>query len=399
MAGRQVLSQLGRNDIVLSGQPDVTFFLEQYRSHAPFAKRVIDVSFNNQPQFGSDTTVDMPLDGDIITAMYARFNIPYPAGVSFYGSVGPLMIERVELYFKNQLIERLWGEFIVLANECEVSSGQQPGLNNLYGSPADYVNQAVVFAAGTQYTVPLRFRALRKGLPVVEGLQVRVVLSPVTKFALGINSLAVDFHLLAEYVFLGDSEREWMRRQGPRLYLSENVERARFMAPAGTSNIRCVTDFLHPVKELFFTIQNQGTPGFDYNLYSSNISGLSNVNQLSSMAMTFNDALRLDPAIGTFLYLGSAQFLENHTRIPTMPFYMYSFSLDPEADVPSGSVNFGRIKHQYFDFYLNPVPVPVNRIISVWARYYQFLEVDTARGYIRVLFDNISETGSSAILP
>jgi hypothetical protein len=396
MAGRQVLAQLGRNDLVLSGQPDITFFLEQYKARGPFATRVIDVQFNNQPQYGSDTTVDLPMNGDLITALYARFNLAADPNLAFYGSAGPLMIERVELFFNNQLIERLWGEFIVLANECEVSSGQQPSLNNLYGRPAVYPS-TITYTASTRYTVPLRFKTLQKGLPVIAGLQVRVILAPVSKFASGRVSLPVDFHLLAEYAFLGDAEREWMAKQGRRIHLCENVERARFSVPAGVSNIRCVTDFLHPVKELFFTVQNTGTVGFDYNLYSSNVSGLSNLNQLNSMAMTFNDSLRLDPAVATSLYLGSAQFLEHHTRIPSMPFYMYSFSLDPEGDVPSGAVNFGRIKHQYFDFYLAPVPVPTTRTITVWARYYQFLEVEVGRG-MKVLFDNISETGSSAIL-
>jgi hypothetical protein len=110
-------------------------------------------------------------------------------------------------------------------------------------------------------------------------------------------------------------------------------------------------------------------------------------------------ALRLDPAVATSLYLGTAQFLEYHTRVPTLPFYMYSFSLDPEGEIPTGAVNFGRLKHQYFDFYLVPVPVPVDRVVTIWARYYQFLEVVLARGTIRVLFDNMGETGSSAILP
>lgn len=396
MAGRQVLAQLGRNDMVLSGQPDITFFLEQYKARGPFATRVIDIQFNNPPQYGTDTTVEVPMNGDLITAMYARFDIMVPPTLSVYGTAGPLMIERVELYFKNQLIERLWGEFIVLTNECEVSSGQQPGLNNLYGLPAVYPG-STTFYPDSRYTVPLRFKTLQKGLPVIEGLQVRVVLNPVNKFSTGVTNLPVVFHLFGEYAFLGDAERAAIAGRGKQVYLCENVERARFLAPAGTSNIRCVTDFLHPVKELFFTVQNSNALGFDYNLYSSNVSGLSNLNQLSSLAMTFNDSLRLDPAVATALYLGSAQFLEHHTRIPSMPFYTYSFSLDPEGDVPSGAVNFGRIKHQYFDFYLNPAPVPTSRVITVWARYYQFLEVDGTKS-MRVLFDNISETGSSAIL-
>ena len=60
--------------------------------------------------------------------------------------------------------------------------------------------------------------------------------------------------------------------------------------------------------------------------------------------------------------------------------------------------NFGRIKNQYFDLYLNTGAQKVSRIITIWARYYQFLEVDGFKS-MRVLFDNLSDTGVSAILP
>lgn len=390
MAGRQVLAQLGRNDLVLSSQPEITFFLEQYKSQGPFATRVIDVAFQNAPQFGTDSTVVLPVNGDLVTAMYARFNLPQLVGVAFFGRPGLLMIERVELYSGSQLIERIWGEFIVLANECEVPSGQQPGLNNLYGGPAS--GGLTTITPLTTYTVPLRFKALRHGLPVTPDLQVRIILNPVTKFSAENVSIPLDFKLFVEYVFLGDAERDWISRQGKRLYLCESLERARFLASAGTSNIRCVTDFLHPIKELFFTVQNSDAIGFDYTLDNST------THQLRSLGMTFNDATRLEPEIGTTLYLGSAQFMEYHTRVPTIPFYMYSFSLDPEGDAPSGAVNFGRIKNQYFDLYLNASTRNVSRIITIWARYYQFIEVDGFKS-MRVLFDNTSDTGTSAILP
>ena len=389
MAGRQVLAQLGRNDIVLSSQPDITFFLEQYKSQGPFATRVIDVAFQNAPQYGTDSTVTLPQNGDLVTAMYARFNLPQLVGVAFFGRPGPLMIERAELYTGTQLIERIWGEFIVLANECEVSSGQQTGLTNLYGPPA---TGGATVAPATTYTVPLRFKTIRKGLPVTPDLQIRLVLNPVAKFSAENVNITLDFHLFVEYAFLGDAERDWITQRGKRLYLCENLERARFLAPTGTSNIRCVTEFLHPVKELFFTVQNSDAQGFDYTLDSSN------VHQLNSLGITFNDATRLDTTIGTTLYLGTAQFMEYHTRVPTVPFYMYSFSLDPEGDAPSGAVNFGRIKNQYFDLYLNTGARSISRVITIWARYYQFLEVDGFKS-MRVLFDNLSDTGVSAILP
>jgi len=115
--------------------------------------------------------------------------------------------------------------------------------------------------------------------------------------------------------------------------------------------------------------------------------------------MYFNESQRLDPVIGTYLFLGTAQFIENHTRVPSRPFYMYSFSLDPESPRPSGAVNFGRLKHQYFDLFLapqNPL-IAQNRVISIWARYYQFLEI-TGFKTARVLFDNMDETGQSSFI-
>jgi hypothetical protein len=312
------------------------------------------------------------------------------------------MIERVELYIGNQLIERLWGEFMTLVNEVEVPHGQQVGLTNLIGGNAiGAVNTPL-----SRYVVPLRFKALEHGLPVVPGMQFRIVLNNFSDFCSNPTlTFPMTFNLLAEYVFLGENERAFIQKRGPTVYLAENVQRGRYLVPAGTSNVRCMTNFLHPVKELFFTVQNQNATGFDYWLDSSNIAGpsysnnFSNINQLNSMAIYFNEAQRLDPIIGTNLLLGAAQFIENHTRVPTRPFYMYSFSLDPESTRPSGAVNFGRLKHQYFDFYLarqNPA-LAQNRIVTIWARYYQFLEVDGFKT-MRVLFDNMDETGQSSFI-
>ena len=402
MAGRQVLAQLGKADIILSGQPDITLFLEQYKPQGLFATRVVNVQFEREPTYGTDTFVTLPMNGDLVTAMYARFDVSAPPGTAFYDSAGALMIERAELYIGNQLIERLWGEFITLVNEVEVPQGQQPGLTNLIGGTAPGATNAPL----SRYVVPLRFKALERGLPVVPGMQVRIILNNFSKFCANqAITFPMTFNLLAEYVFLGESERAYIQKRGPTVYLAENVQRARYLVPAGTSNVRCMTNFLHPVKELFVTIQNQNATGFDYWLDSSNIAGpsysanFSNTNQLNSMAIYFNEAQRLDPLIGTNLLLGTAQFIENHTRVPARPFYMYSFSLDPESSRPSGAVNFGRLKHQYFDLFLAPhnPALAQNRIVTIWARYYQFLEVDGFKT-MRVLFDNMDETGQSSFI-
>jgi hypothetical protein len=108
------------------------------------------------------------------------------------------------------------------------------------------------------------------------------------------------------------------------------------------------------------------------------------------MGMYFEGVQRVNPLWATSTYLGTTQFLDYHTRVPKKPFYMYSFSMDPENIKPTGSVNMGRIKNQYFDFFL--VPSPRERILTIWARHYTFLQVDGFKTLVN-LFDNTGDDG------
>ena len=55
MAGRASLSFLGQEDISLSGDPQVTYFIEKYQGQTPFAYRVDKVIFDEAGVvFGSE---------------------------------------------------------------------------------------------------------------------------------------------------------------------------------------------------------------------------------------------------------------------------------------------------------------------------------------------------------
>jgi len=409
MAGRQVLAQLGQADIILSGEPEITFFKEKYAAQGPYASRIIDITFENTPEYGTDVRTVLPLDGDLMTAMFARFDLPPNLGTDFLPQAGLLMINFVELYSGTQLLERLWGEYLSILNGCQVPTSQQSGLTAITGQNVP----GAVYIPAARYTVPLPFTCLANGLPVAKDLSIRVVLNSSAVFTSPsiVSTLGMQFHLLTEYVVLSEKERAWIQKRGPTVYLCESVQRAEYTVAQTTSNVRCVTNFLHPVKELFFTVKNQvSAVGYDYWYDYSNSSAVAtntnftaafaNVNQLNSMAMYFNEALRIDPTWGTYLYLGTAQFMDYHTRVPIRPFYMYSFSLDPEGPRPAGSVNFGRLKNQYFDFFLKPLPSwnLQPRTLTIWARHYTFLEVN---GFETVtnLFDNSGDDGYLLNLP
>ena len=263
MAGRQVLAQLGQADIILSGEPEITFFKEKYAAQGPYASRIIDITFENIPEYGTDVRTVLPLDGDLMTAMFARFDLPPNLSTDFLPQAGLLMINFVELYSGTQLLERLWGEYLSILNGCQVPTSQQSGLTAITGQNVP----GAVYIPAARYTVPLPFTCLSSGLPVAKDLSIRVVLNSSAVFTSPsiVSTLGMQFHLLTEYVVLSEKERAWIQKRGPTVYLCESVQRAEYTVAQTTSNVRCVTNFLHPVKELFFTVKNQvSAVGYDY---------------------------------------------------------------------------------------------------------------------------------------
>jgi hypothetical protein len=362
MAGRASLSFLGQEDISLSGEPQVTYFIEKYRGHTPFASRADQVIFDEAGvSFGTENHRILPRSGDLITEMLLYVAPVFPPGVQVLDSVGTLMFQYVELYIGTQLIERLYGEYIEMMYDLSIPKGKQTALAFLNGKTLQTLN-----APQLAYTIPLPFSVLKKGLFMGdEPVTFRIIWNPSTLFTSPSTLITAPFkaQLNIEYTYLGEPEREYIKNH--RLQLFEQVQLNQFFALQGSGLVQCNLDFYNPVKELFFVVQQDSALGYDY----TNGSG-SDI--LGALELDFNTTSRIEPKVGTPPFLRIIQPLEFHTRVPDRLFYMYSFSLDPEGDSPTGSVNMSRIKNQILFLNLNPTPGNVN--IRVYAASYNFLE-------------------------
>jgi hypothetical protein len=77
MAARASLAFLGREDIVLSADPQVTYFKEKYEGSSLFASRVDKVQFTTGGlTFGTESFIELPRSGDLITEMYLKIETP-----------------------------------------------------------------------------------------------------------------------------------------------------------------------------------------------------------------------------------------------------------------------------------------------------------------------------------
>ena len=77
MAGRASLVFLGQEDISLSSDPQVTYFIEKYQGQTQFSSRLDQVIFDEAGvTFGSENHRIIPKSGDLITNMLLYIQFP-----------------------------------------------------------------------------------------------------------------------------------------------------------------------------------------------------------------------------------------------------------------------------------------------------------------------------------
>ena len=375
MAGRASLAYLGQEDISLSGDPQVSYFIEKYQGKTPFAFRTDQVIFDEAGvTFGTENHRIIPRSGDLITNMLLYVQFPtLPSGVQVLDSVGTLMFQYIELYIGTELIERLYGEFIEMMYDLTIPKGKQPALSFLEGKNLQFRS-----AAQNSYTIPIPFSILKKGLPLCafkEDVTIRIIWNPSTFFTSPPTLINTPLfaQLNIEYTYLSEPEISYIRKN--RFQIFEQVQQNVFFAPYPASTVRCNLNFYNPVKEVFFVIQQDSAQGYDYSntaTAAAQTYSIGTGDMLSQLEFDFNTTERIARNVGTPQFLRIIQPLEFHTRVPDRLFYMYSFSLDPEGDSPTGSVNLSRIQNQ--NLYLSLNPTPTNVFVRVYAVNYNFLK-------------------------
>jgi hypothetical protein len=113
-----------------------------------------------------------------------------------------------------------------------------------------------------------------------------------------------------------------------------------------------------PVKELWVTGASDTANVFQY----------SNLAARSTLELTGEQIITND--VGTRTFLNTIEPFETHTSMPIRNFSMVSFELDPESEIPNGTINFSRIRDQIFE----------GGAQTVWARNYNLLKIQGGIG-------------------
>lgn len=198
--------------------------------------------------------------------------------------------------------------------------------------------------------------------------------------------------LSLEMVFLDKYERAIVKDM-KKDYVITQLQQNRFLAPKGIQTHKFRTNFLNPVKELFFVIKRENkreyldfVSPFDYdNDTITSENKLIFYENLKSLEFKLNDTQVLDEDTGNFAFLKAIQPAIHHSKTPLIRrFYTYSFACEPEQHFPTGQVNFSLVNNQLMTFNLTQNTTS-NRNIDIYALSYNILRLD--KGMMRVMFN------------
>ena len=287
--GLMQLVAYGAQDIYLTGNPQITFFKIVYRRHTNFAIESIEQTFNGNADFGKKVTCSISRNGDLITRMYLRIELPkveLPPNTAFRWLewVGHILVKNVEIDIGGQRIDKHCGEWLHIWNELTQTSGRALGYANMVGNVPELTRVVTnsgtspMSIAGSVLYIPLQFWFSRNpglALPLIAlqyhevkiNLEMRPAsdcywaatydsnntVAPYTykQSAVSIPSM-VSCSIYVDYIYLDTAERKRMA-QVSHEYLIEQLQVVDESTPTINPKIKLI--FNHPCKALYFVAQ------------------------------------------------------------------------------------------------------------------------------------------------
>jgi hypothetical protein len=332
---------------------------------AQFARQTIRLQFPKDIHWGDDMTIWIAKTGDIARTMYLRVTWPADAPTTVQPSAGTAMIDRVELSYKDQLIERIYGENLYMLGDTRIPQAKQTALSTMVGTQTT--------SNIASYHIPMPFSILDKGLPLIaldEAPKFRVIFKPSNFFTTTTYTKTIQVDLFVEYVYVTKAERDYLTSH-ELIYTTESFQRLQFQVPPLTtqSSVQFLTSFVNDVKELYWVIQRND---------ASNVYDYGTTDQLVNLRLTLNSIDRITSDYATAQYLRVIQGLQFHTRVPNGRYYMYSFAIEPEMNEPSGEINMSNITRQQHTLTLTPSTS--SRSVRMYALSYNLFSVSNGNG-------------------
>lgn len=389
MAGRLNLAVTGVQDQWLTGEPEFSYFLINFKRHTKFSIETIETPFDGDIDYDTVMECNIPKNkGDLVRSMMLLFTLPQPTGTASAGhdirymkSVGARIIEYADLLIGNQTIERITGDYIYMYDQIH--------------SNKDDIDQTLYFLTGHDNYIPVSydwdykvflpfyfFRHPSLAIPVCaltkQRVQVRIKFKKLEDVVVQYNTSTTNIidppsdvsssikkvSLATDFFFVTEDEKNFLMSR-PIEYVITQLQMSQFKFKAGESKKAGMLNFKHPVKEMFFLAVSDD---------------VHKLNPIKHVTMKFNNNTIID---ADNLMLSYEQPLKYYTGVTENNFGVYSFSLNPETYYPTGQVNMSRIAHNLIEIELESPDTNYGHKVYAYAVNYNVLRINSGLGGLK----------------
>lgn len=392
----QLIAQ-GKQDVFLTGNPQVTWFKMVYRRYTNFSIESQVIPFDNQADFGRRVTVLIPRKGDLLGALWLEIQLPAikdsvtGAPLSYTNAIGHALIQEVSIEIGEQEIDRQTGEWMEMWSNLTVTQDKVKGWNTMIGktsgasqgnSPSSTVSQL----GPLSLYVPLRFWFCKNPglyLPLLalqhHPIRINITLRPlqqvfvnntpsvnpcdVTAAAASITSMT----MYGDYIHLDVEERRRFVANSHE-YLIEQIQYTPSISIDKTATtVQIPMEFNHPLRELYWVVQRDiavnANQWFNYTNLGIGETG-TYTNLINTALLRIEGFDRFD--IRSADYFRLVQPYQYHTVVPYQDYiYTYSFCIKPEDIQPNGSMNASRIDAITLQLQMNTTVTPARGSANV----------------------------------
>lgn len=377
------LVALGKQDVFLTGNPQMTWFKMVYRRYTNFAIESQPMYFDGTADFGKRITCLVPRRGDLLSQVILEVTLPAlklsstGENVSYVNSIGHALIQEISIEVGEQEIDRQNGEWMEIWSNYTTTSDKQTGFYNMIGKVDGY-SPPELYGPLKLY-IPLRFWFCKNpgmALPLLalqyHPVRINITLRPLSQLffsqdlttpdcaSLEVNPVSItDMMLWGDYIYLDVEERRRFVSNTHEYLIEQTQYTSQIPIAPGASSGSLRLEFNHPIKELYWYIQRDDMTRYhEYFNYSS----LGIYENGTRTDMMLNAVLQLDGfdrfQVRDAGYFRLVQPWQYHTVIPEEYFvYSYSFALRPEDIQPTGSMNASRMDSIILQVAINPTLV------------------------------------------
>ena len=321
------LVSVGAQDVYITGQPEVSFFRQNYKRHTNFSIKPERIDYIGNFESGAEVTIPIKSKGDLLSYVWLEAHGISATGVNGTGLfstdssptefllyIGGQQVCRLDSLYVQGVHNVLYNETQARASSAVSTAETKDNAKNSAGSADSFV---IPFFFSQDWT---------KSLPLV-AMQYHDVEIRIKCRGGGFASIP---KVYAMYAYLDTEERKFFTEKEHEILITQT----QYQMVDQTATDIDLTYFNHPTSALHLVSANAGNIGWD-------------------TAYTFSDAT---------LYINGTPLSEDmsshyhHNVVPKMhcqnlpddlletaPVYTWPFCLNIGKSQPSGSLNFSRI--------------------------------------------------------